>query len=126
MKILWSWLDLSETASNDLVYYAGIWVAYFLGARDPHHEISNHLIGLIEKGKKRVVVSYLLIMETVYAQKLKMFPLTGTARIRPRRRTRNDMPPACTTFRHERRREPVRSTSIAQLAQIRRGARRRP
>lgn len=67
MKILWSWLDLSETASNDLVYYAGIWVAYFLGARDPHHEISNHLIGLIEKGKKRVVVSYLLIMETVYA-----------------------------------------------------------
>ena len=37
------------------------------------------------------------------SQKLKMFPLTGTARIRPRRRARNDMPPACATFRHERR-----------------------
>ena len=67
-KILRSWCDLYETAQNDLVYYdAGIWVSYFLGGADPHHETSKRLVGLIEKREKRAIVSYLLIMETTYA-----------------------------------------------------------
>ena len=41
--------------------------------------------------------------DDISCQKLKMFPLAGTARIRPRRRARNDMPPACATSRRERR-----------------------
>lgn len=67
-KILWSWCDLYETTLNDLVYYdASIWVAYFLGEPDPHHPTSKHLVGLVESGEKRAIVSYLLIMETTHA-----------------------------------------------------------
>ena len=66
-KIPWSWCDLYETVRNDLVYYdSGIWVAYFLGEADHHHEISKYLVGLVEKGEKRAVVSYLLIMEATH------------------------------------------------------------
>lgn len=33
---------------------------------DDYHQISRDLIGLVEKGEKRAIVSYLLIMETIY------------------------------------------------------------
>ena len=66
-KIPWSWYDLSETTPNDLVYYdTGIWAGYFLGAGDHHYQISKDLIELMKNGEKRVVVSYLLIMETIH------------------------------------------------------------
>ena len=66
-KIPWSWYDLSETTRDDLVYYdTAIWAGYFLGERDLHYQESKSLIELVEAGKKRAIVSYLLIMETMY------------------------------------------------------------
>lgn len=37
-----------------------------MGAGDHHYQISRDLIELMENGEKRVIVSYLLIMETIY------------------------------------------------------------
>lgn len=50
-----------------MYYDAGVWAAYFLGARDPHNQSARLLVDLIEAGKKQGVVSYLLIMETTHA-----------------------------------------------------------
>ena len=68
MKIRWSWYDLSETTRTDLVYYNTVlWAAYFLGECDDHYETAKRLVKLVNDGEKRALVSYLLIMETIYA-----------------------------------------------------------
>lgn len=46
--------------------YTVIWAAYFLGECDDHYETAKRLVKLVNDGEKRAIVSYLLIMETIY------------------------------------------------------------
>lgn len=67
MKIRWNWCDLFETTWTDLVYYDTVmWAAYFLGERDDRYEAAKRLVKLVNDGEKRAIVSYLLIVETIY------------------------------------------------------------
>ena len=70
---LWSGCVLSETTTDNLAYYdTNIWVAWLFGRSDPFFSQAKALIGKVTSGEKTVVLSHLVIMETIHVLRHKI------------------------------------------------------